>query len=228
MRWLDPACCSPHPPTRRTGGVSERDPHTRPAMAHARSTAGNKENSVQIMEDTKLFTAVPLSTADPERTAQVDATGAFLCAGEARPMSHAEQYEFDRLGYLVMRGFMSAEEVASLRAATNRLEAHANSMISPDPGGEHAPPHKLSPWGPTMYHFDPELGYHVRVSRVCASARCSLICACPRRRPTTSAAAGWRSMATATARSSKITSTPVRRPTTWTTTRHYGPNHLGF
>jgi hypothetical protein len=28
----------------------------------------------------------------------VDATGAFLCAGEAREMTAAEKYEFDRLG----------------------------------------------------------------------------------------------------------------------------------
>eukprot|EP01043_Picozoa_sp_COSAG02_P086819 COSAG02_NODE_24207_length_695_cov_0.657718_1_plen_65_part_10 len=29
-----------------------------------------------------------------ERTAEVDETGAFRCAGEARPMTVAEKYEF--------------------------------------------------------------------------------------------------------------------------------------
>ena len=99
--------------------------------------------------------------AQPERTAEVDETGAFRCAGDARPMTAAEKYEFDRLGDLVLRDFLSAEDVLSLRMATEKLEAHANAMIAPEPGAEPQPPYKLSPWGRALYHYDPELGYHV-------------------------------------------------------------------
>ena len=105
-----------------------------------------------------------MSPNQPDRTAEVDATGAFRCEGEARPMSAAEKYEFDRLGYLVFRDFLTADEVHSLRVATEKLEAHANAMIAPKPGGEHRPPHKLAPWG-GRYHYDPELGYHVCLRR---------------------------------------------------------------
>jgi hypothetical protein len=88
--------------------------------------------------------------------AMVDATGAFLTAGRTE-MSPAEQYEFDRLGYLVLRDFLSPEETAVLAAATDRVEEHANAQFGPD--GTPAPPHKSAPWGGT-YHYDPELGYH--------------------------------------------------------------------
>ena len=44
------------------------------------------------------------------RAQVVDATGAFLCAGEKLEMTEAEKYEFDRLGYLVLREFMTPAE----------------------------------------------------------------------------------------------------------------------
>ena len=122
-------------------------------------------SQVELMETRPHAAGKPLAIApdqQPQRTAEVDATGAFRCEGEARPMSEAEKYEFDRLGYLVFRDFLTADEVLSLRVATEKLEAHANAMIAPKPGGEHQPPHKLAPWG-GRYHYDPELGYHVRL-----------------------------------------------------------------
>lgn len=123
--------------------------------------------------------AVVANQPDRTRSEEVDATGAFLCAGEPRPMSDAEKYEFDRLGYLVLRDFLSADEVDSLRAATAKLEAHANTMIAPESGAEPQPPHKLSPWGRTLYHFDPELGYHVRIAQKQGSSFAPKACILP-------------------------------------------------
>ena len=93
-----------------------------------------------------------------ERQQVVDCTGAFLCAGRDE-MGAAEEYEFDRLGYLVLRAFLTQDEVAALSAATDALETHANANLPTGTGGEPLPPHKRSPWGGT-YHFNPELGYH--------------------------------------------------------------------
>ena len=71
-------------------------------------------SQVELMETRLHAAGKPLAIApdqQPERTAEVDATGAFRCEGEARPMSEAEKYEFDRLGYLVFRDFLTADEV---------------------------------------------------------------------------------------------------------------------
>ena len=117
---------------------------------------------VEVLETLHAGGKPLLMKADqPDRTTEVDASGAFLCAGKARPMSEAEKYEFDRLGYLVFRDFLTTEEVVSLRVATEKLEAHANAMLAPDTSGQPQLPHKLSPWGRTRYHYNPELGYHV-------------------------------------------------------------------
>ena len=63
------------------------------------------------------------------RAQVVDATGAFLCAGEKLEMTEAEKYEFDRLGYLVLREFMTPAETESLRVATDKLEAHHARVV---------------------------------------------------------------------------------------------------
>ena len=89
---------------------------------------------------------------------QVDDSGAFLTDGRLE-MSAAEQYEFDRNGYLVLRDFMTPEQTEALKYATEKLEAHANAQLPPGNGGMPLPPHKRAPWGGT-YHFDEELGYH--------------------------------------------------------------------
>jgi hypothetical protein len=72
-------------------------------------------------------------------------------------MSSEEAYEFDRLGYLVLRSLLTPTEVAVLRAATERLERRANSSLPST--GIPLPPHKRSPWG-ALYHYDAELGVH--------------------------------------------------------------------
>ena len=74
-------------------------------------------------------------------------------------MSAAEQYEFDRSGYLILRDFMTPEQTESLKIATEKLEAHSNSQLPAGNGGMPLPPHKRAPWGGT-YHYDEELGYH--------------------------------------------------------------------
>jgi len=61
-------------------------------------------------------------------------------------------YEFDRQGFLVLPGLLAAEQVRSLSAAVDELEAHALAHLQ-------APPRKLSLWGPE-YHRSPERGYH--------------------------------------------------------------------
>ena len=75
----------------------------------------------------------------------------------ADTISHEEIYEFDRLGYLVLRNFLTPVEVKSLLSATERLEARANSQLPAN--GIPLQPHKKAPWG-ALYHFDEELGYH--------------------------------------------------------------------
>ena len=69
-------------------------------------------------------------------------------------MTPIEQYEFDRLGFLVIPQLITPEEAKGLLAAVNDLEAHALENLA-------KPPHKTSPWGwGGQYHQDPERGYH--------------------------------------------------------------------
>jgi hypothetical protein len=68
-------------------------------------------------------------------------------------MDQFEQYEFDRVGYLVIKAVLDAEQVRSLRAAVDELEDHALQHL-------HLPPRKISPWFKTEYHRNEERGYH--------------------------------------------------------------------
>ena len=67
-------------------------------------------------------------------------------------MNDIEQYEFDRQGYLVIKGMLSKAEAAGLLDAINALEEHALAHLQ-------APPRKKAAWG-HEYHADAELGYH--------------------------------------------------------------------
>ena len=40
-------------------------------------------------------------------------------------MNEIEQYEFDRLGYVIIANFLSAEQVGKLAVAVDELEEHA-------------------------------------------------------------------------------------------------------
>ena len=73
-------------------------------------------------------------------------------------MNEIEQYEFDRLGYIVIDNMLTGEQVASLAAAVDRLEEHAAAHVD-------EPPRKVSAWG-AEYHASDELGYHVQGARV--------------------------------------------------------------
>jgi hypothetical protein len=69
-------------------------------------------------------------------------------------MDPIEKYEFDRLGYLVIRNLLTAGEVTTLTATVDELEEHALAHLQ-------LPPRKLAPWGFKMeYHRNPERGYH--------------------------------------------------------------------
>lgn len=67
-------------------------------------------------------------------------------------MNDFEQYEFDRLGYLVIKEMLSEAEVASLSATIDELEEHALARIQ-------APPRKQAAWGHD-YHADADRHYH--------------------------------------------------------------------
>ncbi|MEZ4620875.1 MAG: phytanoyl-CoA dioxygenase family protein [Caldilineaceae bacterium] len=67
-------------------------------------------------------------------------------------MNEIEQYEFDRVGYLVIKEMLTATEVAPLAAAIDALEEHALARIQ-------APPRKKAAWG-NEYHANAERGYH--------------------------------------------------------------------
>ncbi len=67
-------------------------------------------------------------------------------------MNDIEKYEFDRQGFLVIKGILAPEQVARLSSAIDELENHALERID-------KPPHKASLWGP-VYHKNPEKGYH--------------------------------------------------------------------
>ena len=67
-------------------------------------------------------------------------------------MNQTEHYEFDREGFLVIKGMLTPAETASLRAAIDSLQDHALRHLD-------LPPRKQSPWG-SSYHRDEEKGYH--------------------------------------------------------------------
>lgn len=67
-------------------------------------------------------------------------------------MNDTEKYEFDRQGYLVIKGLLTQSETTVLSAAIDTLEAHALARVQ-------APPRKKAAWG-QEYHADAERGYH--------------------------------------------------------------------
>jgi hypothetical protein len=71
-------------------------------------------------------------------------------------MSAGELYDFDRLGYIVIRGFLTQHEVARLLPAVERVEADAIANL---PDAVPTPPRKGD-----RYHYSPELGYHAQGS----------------------------------------------------------------
>ena len=72
-------------------------------------------------------------------------------------MNEIETFEFDRQGYIVIEGLVTAAQVASLAAAVDDLEEHALARID-------EPPRKTSGWG-ANYHANPERGYHANGER---------------------------------------------------------------
>ena len=72
-------------------------------------------------------------------------------------MNAIEQYEFDRLGYIIIKDFLSPGEVAQLARAVDELEEHAVQHVD-------LPPRKYSGWGGN-YHANQEKGYHVQGAR---------------------------------------------------------------
>jgi hypothetical protein len=72
-------------------------------------------------------------------------------------MDDIERYEFDRVGYAVIRDMLTADETARLRGAIDALEEHALERID-------APPRKQAAWGQN-YHRDDDLGYHAHGAR---------------------------------------------------------------
>ena len=68
-------------------------------------------------------------------------------------MNEIEKYEFDRLGYLVIRDFLTDAEVTSLSAALDAAEEDALAQVE-------RPPDKISAYG-LEYRHNPEKGYFV-------------------------------------------------------------------
>lgn len=66
-------------------------------------------------------------------------------------MNDAEKYEFDRVGYIVIRNLLTPEQARSIGAAVDELETHALAKVN-------QPPRKVSVWGPE-YHHNTERGY---------------------------------------------------------------------
>ena len=72
-------------------------------------------------------------------------------------MNDIERYEFDRLGYLVIRDMLDASQVRELSAAIDALEDHAEAQLS-------RPVDKVSAWGP-VYRHHAGRGYYVGGAR---------------------------------------------------------------
>ena len=72
-------------------------------------------------------------------------------------MKTTEQYEFDRLGYLVIPELLTASHARQLAAAIDALEDHATETLK-------RPVDKVSAWGPE-YRHDAQRGYYVSGAR---------------------------------------------------------------
>ena len=72
----------------------------------------------------------------------------------ASKMNEIEKYEFDRMGYLVIKNLLKVEQVNNLLFSINLLERHAIQNLK-------KPPRNTSPWGPE-YHFNETKGYHAQ------------------------------------------------------------------
>lgn len=72
-------------------------------------------------------------------------------------MNKIEQYEFDRVGYIVIPNFLNDDELESLSVAIDALEAHALAQA-------HRPPDKISAFG-LKYRHDAERGYFASGAR---------------------------------------------------------------
>ena len=68
-------------------------------------------------------------------------------------MNNIEQYEFDRQGFLVLKDFLTSQEVTTLAPIINKLVNHGEDHYTQEP-------RKQSKWG-SNYHFNAENGYHV-------------------------------------------------------------------
>ena len=69
-------------------------------------------------------------------------------------MNEEEAYEFDRQGYIIIKGMLDENQVRSLADAIDALEDHALAHVA-------LPPRKVSAWG-ADYHLNGEKGYHVQ------------------------------------------------------------------
>ncbi len=67
-------------------------------------------------------------------------------------MNEIQKYEFDRLGYIVIKGLLTKEQSATLLAAMEDLESHALQRLGQQP-------RKVAAWGHD-YRVDMERGYH--------------------------------------------------------------------
>ena len=72
-------------------------------------------------------------------------------------MNKIEQYEFDRVGYIVIPNFLTNEELKTLSAAIDALEEHALAQAD-------RPPDKISAVG-LKYRHDAERGYFATGAR---------------------------------------------------------------
>ena len=68
-------------------------------------------------------------------------------------MNKIEQYEFDRLGYIVIPNLLTEEEVKTLSATIDALEEDALAQLD-------RPPDKISAYG-LEYRHNPDKGYYV-------------------------------------------------------------------
>ena len=72
-------------------------------------------------------------------------------------MNEIEKYEFDRLGYIVIPGFLSDAEISSLSEAVDAMEEDALAQVN-------RPPDKISAYG-LPYRHNAEKGYYVSGAR---------------------------------------------------------------
>ncbi len=80
------------------------------------------------------------------------------CRYVERMMNEIERYEFDRVGYITIRGLLASEQVGRLAAAVDALEEEAAARAA-------AAPRRKSPTGLLEYHHNAERGYYVNGAR---------------------------------------------------------------